>query len=70
MAPDEKPLTVAEMAAYLKRSEYSVRKYAKEGELPGHKVGREWRFFLSEVHAAWTARALETERAAKGGAAA
>lgn len=54
---DEQPMTVPEMAAYLRRSEYTVREYAKTGEIPAHKVGREWRFFMSEVRAAWKDRA-------------
>lgn len=51
----EQPLTVAEMAAYLKKSEYTVREYAKSGVVPAHKLGNgpraQWQFFLSEFHA-------------------
>ena len=61
--PREEPLTVAEMAAYLKRSEYTVREYAKSKAIPAHKIGdgpkARWQFFLSEFHAARTAAASD-----------
>jgi excisionase family DNA binding protein len=55
----EEPLTVTEMAAYLKKSEYTVRELAKAGKIPGHKVGGTWRFFLSEFRASRTAAVVD-----------
>ena len=46
----EEPLTVAEMAKYLKKSEYTVREYAKNDVVPAHKIGGSWLFYLSEFH--------------------
>ena len=37
-------LTVREVSAYLKLSESTVYKLAKEGRLPGRKLGGVWRF--------------------------
>ena len=36
-------LTIAEVAEYLKLHELTVRRLAREGELPAFKVGRQWR---------------------------
>ena len=60
MTFDEKPVDVPALADYLNKSEYTIREYAKAGDIPGHKVGREWRFFLSEVRERLTSRAVET----------
>ena len=42
---DEMPgmLTISEVAKYLKLHELTVRRLAREGELPAFKVGRQWR---------------------------
>jgi excisionase family DNA binding protein len=48
-------MTVDEVAAWLRVSEKTVRKLASDGDLPGRKIGREWRFDRSEV-AAWLHR--------------
>ncbi len=37
-------LDVGEAADLLGITEYTVRKFAREGKLPGRKIGREWRF--------------------------
>lgn len=36
-------LTISEVATYLKLHELTVRRLAREGELPAFKVGRQWR---------------------------
>ncbi|MBN1935287.1 MAG: helix-turn-helix domain-containing protein [Anaerolineae bacterium] len=36
-------LTIAQVAKYLKLHELTVRRLAREGELPAFKVGRQWR---------------------------
>jgi excisionase family DNA binding protein len=35
-------LTTAEVAAWLKVSVFTVRRWIKQGDLPARKVGREW----------------------------
>lgn len=37
-------LTVEEAARLLRLSPYTIRKLARQGRLPGRKVGRSWRF--------------------------
>ena len=37
-------LNVEQAAEFLGFSPYTVREKAREGEIPGRKVGREWRF--------------------------
>jgi excisionase family DNA binding protein len=36
-------LTTAEVAAWLKVSVFTVRRWIKQGDLPARKVGRAWR---------------------------
>lgn len=43
--PDDIIMTLEEVAAFLKVSEQTVYELARSGDLPGRKVGREWRFF-------------------------
>lgn len=46
MSPDSKSdiFTVADIAAYLKLPISTVYRLAERREIPGHKVGRQWRF--------------------------
>lgn len=37
-------MTVAEVAEYLRLGEATVYRLVQEGEIPGVKVGRSWRF--------------------------
>ncbi|MGE5279120.1 MAG: PTS sugar transporter subunit IIA [Deltaproteobacteria bacterium] len=46
---DNKILTTKELASYLKLNEKTVIKMAQSGELPGFKVGNQWRFYLSTI---------------------
>ncbi len=36
-------LTIAQVATFLKLHELTVRRLAREGELPAFKIGRQWR---------------------------
>jgi excisionase family DNA binding protein len=36
--------TIGELAQYLKVAKSTLYKLAQEGAVPGHKVGRHWRF--------------------------
>ncbi len=42
---DGEIMTLEEVAAFLKVGEQTVYDLARRGEIPGRKVGREWRFF-------------------------
>lgn len=39
-------LTLAEAAAFLRTNEPTLAKMAKSGEVPGKKIGKEWRFLM------------------------
>jgi len=43
-------LTVAEAAELLKLKPDSVREYLRRGQLPGRKIGREWRLSERALH--------------------
>jgi excisionase family DNA binding protein len=43
MLPDE-IMTLEEVARYLKLKPQTVYKWAQEGQIPGAKLGKEWRF--------------------------
>lgn len=59
---DEAILTIPEVAALLRISEKSVYKLAQSGELPGFKVGNQWRFRRAELYA-W----IDEQRRRPGG---
>jgi excisionase family DNA binding protein len=44
-----KMLTVSELATYLRVHRSTVYRLLKSGELPGFKVGSDWRFSLAAV---------------------
>jgi excisionase family DNA binding protein len=50
-APRELPelLDVKQVASYLRLHEVTVLSFAREGKLPGFKVGREWRFRADDI---------------------
>jgi len=52
--PGDEVLTLAEVARLLKVSTDAVRSRAEEGELPGRRFGKEWRFARLAV-LAWLA---------------
>ncbi|WP_230290250.1 helix-turn-helix domain-containing protein [Deinococcus sp. 14RED07] len=49
MTPTDEVLTLEELAAYLKVSETTAYTLVRSGEIPGRKVGREWRFLKARV---------------------
>lgn len=49
MAEDHEVLTAEEAAALLRVSTKTVLSLARNGTLPGEKVGRAWRFLRSDV---------------------
>lgn len=42
-------LTTKELASYLKLTEVTIYKYAKEGKIPGFKIGSRWRFAKDQI---------------------
>jgi excisionase family DNA binding protein len=52
-APNGLPalLNTRQVAAYLQLHEVTVLGFARKGKLPGFKVGREWRFRMSDIQA-------------------
>ncbi len=42
-------LTTRELSKYLKLNEKTVIKMAQTGDLPGFKIGNQWRFYLSTI---------------------
>jgi excisionase family DNA binding protein len=54
-------MTLPELAAYLKVSRSTVYKWVRRRELPGFRVGADWRF-NAQVVAAWL---MGKEKAAK-----
>ena len=59
-ADESNMLTIADVAKYLKLHELTVRRLAREGELPAFKVGRQWRI-KRDLLESWIA-----ERSGKG----
>ena len=58
--PEESVFTVQELARYLKMRPVTIYKHAKEGKLPGFKVGANWRFKKSTIDG-WIANQEEKE---------
>ena len=44
-----KLLNTKELAEYLKLTEVTIYKYAKEGKIPGFRVGSRWRFDKDQI---------------------
>ena len=42
--PTDAVFTIDELAVYLKLPKRTLYKLAQEGTVPGHKVGKHWRF--------------------------
>ena len=51
MEPDDRLMTVKELAAYLNLNERTVLKLAAEGPMPAVKVGNQWRFRKAMIDA-------------------
>lgn len=50
-------LTVTELAAYLRKSPSTIYRLARQGRLPGQKIGGTWRFSRRRLEA-WRRRGL------------
>ncbi|HPE58718.1 MAG TPA: helix-turn-helix domain-containing protein [Thiolinea sp.] len=49
MEPQDKWLTIEELSGYLKMSRSKLYQLAQKGELPGSKIGTQWRFDRDEI---------------------
>ena len=49
--PDDRLLTLKELAAYLSVNERTLLKLVAEGEVPGVKIGNQWRFRKAMIDA-------------------
>ena len=45
----DSPVGIQEVAHYLDIPKSTVYKLAKEGSIPGFKIGKHWRFYLTEI---------------------
>jgi excisionase family DNA binding protein len=46
---DTEIITMAELAAYLNCHEATIRRLLQKGEIPGFKLGSDWRFNLRSI---------------------
>lgn len=54
-------MTIDDLAGYLQLSKSSLYKLAQEGKVPGHKVGKHWRFHRAVIDR-WLGDSPETSR--------
>jgi len=50
MAMNERTLTIKELAKYLNVTERTIYNLLERGELPGFKVGANWRFRKEDIN--------------------
>jgi len=49
MHPEEKIITVGELADYLRVHRSTIYRLLKRGQLPGFRIGSDWRFNLETI---------------------
>lgn len=49
LSPEQEVLTLTQAAQLLQLCNETVSKYATEGEIPGRKVGADWRFLRTDL---------------------
>jgi excisionase family DNA binding protein len=47
---DDRWLSVEEISSHLGVSKESIYRWAEHKKMPAHKVGRQWKFWLTEVN--------------------
>ena len=45
----ESPMTIKELSEYLRLDRMTIYKMLKEGDIPASRIGRQWRFFRSDI---------------------
>jgi excisionase family DNA binding protein len=58
-------MTISDLAVYLQVSQSSLYKLVQRGTVPGHKVGRHWRFHKLSIDGWLQDRSPTAARAAK-----
>lgn len=67
MEPQDKWLTIEELSGYLKMSRSKLYQMAQKGELPGSKIGTQWRFDRDRIDA-WMNEKMSAPSKKKTGA--
>jgi excisionase family DNA binding protein len=49
MAPETKVITISELSEYLRVHRSTLYRLLKKGELPGFKIGSDWRFNVEAI---------------------
>lgn len=55
-------MTIREVAEYLRLNEKTTYRYAAEGQIPGFKVGGNWRFRRADIEG-WIAQKTQKDKA-------
>lgn len=58
-------MTISDLAVYLQVSQSSLYKLVQRGTVPGHKVGRHWRFHKVSIDGWLQDRSASAARSAK-----
>ncbi len=58
-------MTISDLAVYLQVSQSSLYKLVQRGDVPGHKVGRHWRFHKVSIDGWLQDRSPKAARSAK-----
>ena len=58
-------MTISDLAVYLQVSQSSLYKLVQRGRVPGHKVGRHWRFHKVSIDGWLQDRSPKSARVAK-----
>jgi len=61
MGPDSEILTAAELATFLRCNKATIYRLANAGELPGFKLGSDWRFRVDDIEL-WLSRLSNANR--------
>ena len=46
---NEKWSNIEEISEYIQVHKDTIRNWIKKGEIPAHKIGKQWRFKISEI---------------------
>ena len=46
---NEKGLSIEEIAEHIQIHKDTIRIWIRKGEIPAHKIGKQWRFKISEI---------------------
>ena len=65
MAMNERTLTIKELAKYLNVTERTIYNLLERGELPGFKVGANWRFRREDIDK-WIEENMKSKIKGKG----